>query len=221
MSWNKGIKCQSLKLFSGVATTLCVCGRRWCGVGREGKGRWGGRGGHGWAHLTVWISDFVTVQFSCSVVSDSLQPHGLKDTRLPCPLPTPGVYPNPCPLSWWCHPAISSSIIPFSSHLQSFPAWGSFPMSQFFASGGQFSSVQSLSRVRLCDPMNRSKPGLPVHHQLSEFTQTHAHPVSDAIQPSHPRSSPSPPAPNPSQHQGLFQCVSFSHQVAKVLEFQL
>ena len=67
------------------------------------------------------------------------------------------------------------------------------------------SSVQSLSRVRLCDPMNRSTPGLPVHHQLLEFTQTHVHQVSDAIQPSHPLSSPSPPAPNPSQHQGLFQ----------------
>ena len=72
---------------------------------------------------------------------------------------------------------------------------------------GQLSSVQSLSRVRLCDPMNRSTPGLPVHHQLLKFTQTHVHRVSDTIQPSHPLSSPSPPAPNPSQHQSLFQCV--------------
>ena len=69
--------------------------------------------------------------------------------------------------------------------------------------------------------MNRSTPRLPVHHQLPEFTQTHAHQVGDAIQPSHPLSSPSPPAPNPSQHQGLFQWVSSSHQVAKVLELQL
>ena len=69
----------------------------------------------------------------------------------------------------------------------------------------QFSSVQSLSRVRLCDPMNCSTPGLPVHHQLLEFTQTHVHLVSDAIQPSHPLPSPSPLAPNPSQHQSLFQ----------------
>ena len=69
--------------------------------------------------------------------------------------------------------------------------------------------------------MNCSTPGLPVHHQLSEFAQTHVHRVGDAIQPSHPLSSPSPPAPNPSQHQGLFQWVSCSHQVAKVLEFQL
>jgi len=69
--------------------------------------------------------------------------------------------------------------------------------------------------------MNRSMPGLPVHHQLPEFTQTHVHRVGDAIQPSHPLSSPSPPAPNPSQHQGLSQWVNSSHQVAKVLEFQL
>ena len=69
--------------------------------------------------------------------------------------------------------------------------------------------------------MNRSTPGLPVHHQLPEFTQTHIHRVSDAIQPSHPRSSPSPPAPNLSQHQSLFQWVNSSHEVAKVLEFQL
>ena len=72
----------------------------------------------------------------------------------------------------------------------------------------QSSSVQSLSRVWLCDPMNRSTPGLPVHHQLSEFTQTHVHRVHDAIQPSHPLSSPSPPASNPSQHQSLFQWVN-------------
>ena len=69
--------------------------------------------------------------------------------------------------------------------------------------------------------MNHSTPGLPVHHQLPEFTQTHIHQVSDAIQPSHPLSSPSPPAFNISQHQGLFQWVSSSHEVAKVLEFQL
>ena len=69
--------------------------------------------------------------------------------------------------------------------------------------------------------MNRSTPGLPVHHQLLEFTQTHIHRVGDAIQPYHPLSSPSPPAPNPSQHQGLFQWVNTSHEVAKVLEFQL
>ena len=73
----------------------------------------------------------------------------------------------------------------------------------------------------LCDPMNCSTPGLPVHHQLPEFTQTHVHQVDDVIQPSHLLSSPSPPAPNPSQHQSLFQWVNSSHEVAKVLEFQL
>ena len=71
-------------------------------------------------------------------------------------------------------------------------------------------SVQSLSRVRLCNPMNRSTPGLPVHHQLPAFTETHIHRVGDAIQPSHPLSSLSPPAPNPSQHQSLFQCQLFT-----------
>ena len=85
-------------------------------------------------------------------------------------------------------------------------------------------SVSSVAQLCLtfCDPMNRSTPGLPIHHQLPESTQTHVHWVGDAIQPSHPLSSPSPPAPNLSQHQGLFKWVSSSHQVAaKVLEFQL
>ena len=84
----------------------------------------------------------------------------------------------------------------------------------------QFSSITQ-SCLTLCDPMNRSTPGFPDHHQLPEFTQTHVHQVSDAIQPSHPLSSPSPPAPNPSQHQSLFPWVNSSHEVAKVLEFQL
>ena len=84
----------------------------------------------------------------------------------------------------------------------------------------KFSSV-SQSCLTLCNPMNRSTPGLPVHHQLPEFTQTHVHLVGDAIQPSHPLSSTSPPAPNPSQHQNLFQWVNSSHEVVKVLEFQL
>ena len=84
----------------------------------------------------------------------------------------------------------------------------------------QFSSVAQ-SCLTLCDPMNRSMPGLPVHHQLPEFTQTHVHRVRDAIQPSHSLSSPSPPAPNSSQHQSLFQWVNSSHEAAKVLELQL
>ena len=84
----------------------------------------------------------------------------------------------------------------------------------------QFSSVTQ-SRPTLCNPMNRSTPGLPVHHQLPDFTQTHVHRVGDVIQLSHPLLSPSPPAPSPSQHQSLFQWVNSSHEVAKVLEFQL
>ena len=84
----------------------------------------------------------------------------------------------------------------------------------------QFSSVAQ-SCPTLCDPMNRSMPGLPVHYQFPEFTQTHVHQIGDAIQPSHPLSSPSSLAPNPSQHQNVFQRVNSSHEVVKVLEFQL
>ena len=84
----------------------------------------------------------------------------------------------------------------------------------------QFSSLAQ-SCLTLCDPMNRSTPGLPVHHQLLDSSQTHVHRVGDAIQTSHPLLSPSPPALNLSQHQGLFKWVSSSHQVVKVLEFQL
>ena len=80
---------------------------------------------------------FISFQLSRSVMSDSLQLHGLQHTRLPCPSSTPRAYSNSCPLSQWCHPSISSSVAPFYSCLQSFPASGSFPMSQFFASGGQ------------------------------------------------------------------------------------
>ena len=95
-----------------------------------------------------------------------------------------------------------------------------------FKEGPYNTAISSVSSVAqscptLCDPMNRSTPGLPVHHQLPEFTQTHVHEVSDAIQPSHPLLSPSPPAPNPSQPQGLFQWVNSSNEVAKGLEFQL
>ena len=92
------------------------------------------------ANWLCCVSDEQTqdsVQFSSSVISDSLWPHELQYTRPPCPSPTPGAYPNSCPLSQWCHPAISSSVVPFSSCLQSFPASGSYPVSQLFASGGQ------------------------------------------------------------------------------------
>ena len=86
-----------------------------------------------------------SIQLSRSVMSNSLQPHGLQHARPPCPSPTPGVYSNSCPLSRWCHLTISSSVIPFSSCLQSFAASGSFPMSQFFASCGQSIGVFSFS----------------------------------------------------------------------------
>ena len=97
---------------------------------------------------------------------------------------------------------------------------GNIELQRTGISSVQFSSVAQSCPI-LCDPMNCSMPGLPIHHQLPEFTQTHVHRVSDAIQSSHPLSSPSSPAPNPSQHQGLFQGVSSSHEVAKVLELQL
>ena len=88
-----------------------------------------------------------SVQFSCSVVSDSLRSHGLLHTRLPCPSPTSRTYSNSCPSHWWCHPTLSSSVVPFSSLIQSFPASGSFPMSQFFASGGQSIGVSASASV--------------------------------------------------------------------------
>ena len=89
-----------------------------------------------------------TVQFSCSALSDSSRPHGLQNARLPCPSPIPRTYSNSsCPLSRWCHPTISSSVISFSSHLQPFPASGSFPMSQFFKSGGQSIGVSASASV--------------------------------------------------------------------------
>ena len=90
---------------------------------------------------------FSSAQFSLSVMSDSLQPHELQHPRPPCPLPTLGVHPNPCPLSQWCHPTISSSVVPFSSCPQSFPASGSFQMSQLFASGGQSIGVSTSTSV--------------------------------------------------------------------------
>ena len=90
-------------------------------------------------------SQFSSVQFSCSVVSDSLWPHELQHTRLPCPSPTPGVHSNSRPSSQWCHPAISSSVVPFSSCPQSLPASDSFPMSQLFAWGSQSTGISALA----------------------------------------------------------------------------
>ena len=119
---------------------------------------WGGSEEILWAGFDLeeaqWLSAGVImapVQFSHSVVSDSLWPHGLQHARPPCPSPTPRVYSNSCPLSWWCHPTISSSVVPFSSCLQSFPASESFQMSQFFASGGQSIGISASTSIL---PMN-------------------------------------------------------------------
>ena len=151
-------------------------------------------------------------------MSDSVWPHRQQSTRLPRPWDSPGKNTGV-----GCHFLLQCMKVKSESEVtQSCPT--SQPHSVQFSSV-QFSSVQFNSVTQscptFCDPMNRSTPGLPVHHQFLEFTQTHVHWVSDAIQPSHPLLSPSPPAPNPSQHQGLFQWVNSLHEVAKVLEFQL
>ena len=112
-------------------------------------------------------------------------------------------------------------------HLKFVPLWASLfcHQTQQFVHHHSLTFLQFSSFAQscpaLCDPMNRGTPGLPVHHQLQELTQIHVHQVGDAIQPSHPLSSPSPPPPNLSQHQGLFQWVSSSHELVRVLELQL
>ena len=115
-----------------LTTVICLTFRRWS---QTASGCW----------------NHSSVQFSRSVVSNSLRLHGLQHARPPCPSPTPGVYSNSCPLSRWCHPTISSSVILFSSCLQSLPASGSVPMSRFFASGGQSIGVSASASVL---PMN-------------------------------------------------------------------
>ena len=125
---------------------------------RKGKGlkfKWwiSGRGAYAYLTLPKWYynekykKDFGSVQFSRSVMSNSLRPRELQHARPPCPSPTPRVHSNSCPLSWWCHPAISSSVIPFSSCPQSLPASESFPMSQLFAWGGQSIGVSASASV--------------------------------------------------------------------------
>ena len=104
-----------------------------------------------WESYSVTTFQFSSVQFSCSVVSDSLQLHESQHAKPPCPSPTPRVHPNPCPLSRWCYPTISSSVVPFSSCPQSSPASGSFPMSQLFAWDGQTIGVSASTSVL---PMN-------------------------------------------------------------------
>ena len=122
-------------------------------VGLEG---WLRRSAHRWVVLCAGVTRrtlllLSSVKFSHSVVSDSLWLHGLLQARPSCSSPTPGVYSNSCPMSQWCHPTISSSVVPFSFRLQSFPASGSFLMSQFFASGGQSIGVSASASVL---PMN-------------------------------------------------------------------
>ena len=158
------------------------------------------------------------VSLVAQVVSDSLQPHQLSPTRLlytwgfsrqehrsGLPCPSPRDFPNP----GIKHRSPALQVNPLPSEKLGMLLYSH-----------QFSSVAQLC-LTLCNPMNSSMPGLPVHHRLPEFTQTHVDPVGDAIQPSHPLSSPSPPVPNPSWHLSLFQWVKSSHEVAKVLEIQL
>ena len=103
--------------------------------------------------MSVWNKRlrYYMYQFSCSVMSNSLKPHESQQARPPCPSPAPEVYPNSCPSSWWCHPAISSSVVPFSSCPQSLPASGSFPVSQLFTWGGQSTGISASASVL---PMN-------------------------------------------------------------------
>ena len=135
-----------------------------------------------------------------SVAQSTLRLHGLQHSRLPCPSPTPEACSNACPSGCWCYRATSSSVL------------------KLFFSLVQFShSVMSGSLW----PHESQHARPPCPSPTLEFTQTHVHQVSDAIQPSQPLLSPSPPAPNPFQHQDLFKWVSCLHEVAKVLEFQL
>ena len=150
---------------------------------------------------------FLDKSESCSIMSDSLWPHGLyspwnflgQNTAVGSLDFLQGIFPTK---------ELNLGLLYYRQILTS------------WATREAFSSVAQ-SCPTLCDPMNRSTPGLPVHHQLPEFMQTHVHRVHDAIQPSHPQSSPTLPAPNPSQHQSLFQWVNSLHEVATVLEFQL
>ena len=171
--------------------------------------------------MYLTLIQFSPVQFSCSVVSDSLRPHGAQHARLSCPSPSPGVYSNSCPSHRCCHPTISSSVILFSSYPQSFLASGSFPISQFFPSGGRSirgsvsasvfpMNIQDWFHLGLTGWISLQSKGLSrvfsnttvqkhqfFSAQLSLSSNSH---ISDVIQPSHPLSSTSPPTLSLSQH---------------------
>ena len=123
-----------------------------------------------------------SVQFSCSVVSDSLWPHGLQHARPPCLSPTPGAYPNSCPLNRWCHPTISSFVVPCSSCLQSFPASGSFQMSQLFVSGGQSIGVSASTSVLPMNTQDWFPLGWTVVIDLQSHVRLFATPWTVALQ---------------------------------------
>ena len=135
-------------------------------------------------------------------MSNTLWPHGLQHTRLLCPSPSPQACSNSCSLSQWCHPTISSSVIPFCSNWQCFYWYNPLLIRGFY---WDYYSIAK-SCPTFCDPMGCSTPGFPVLHHLPEFAQTHVHWVDDAIQPSHPLLPPSP-AFSLSQYQGLSQWI--------------
>ena len=184
------------------------------------------RVGHNWSDLARKHTHSLVAQMVKSLSS-------MQETWI-----IPGVRRNPWRREWLPTPIFLPGEFHGQRSLGGFSSWGCkesdmtewLTLSHFFAfisqqiingRSGIWTSVQFSSVAQLCptlgDPMNQSTPGLPVHHQLLEFTHTRVHQVGDAIQPSHPLSSPSPPAPKPSQHQGLFQWVNSSHEVAKVL----
>ena len=184
-----------------VRCVLCLSGEKCCALWCDEWfwGRWWSRN-----ILFVFIG-FIGVEllYHVVLVSAVQQSESARCTHIYC-------------LFWISFPVRSPQ-----SHCIEFPrVYSRFSLGYLFYASDQIRSVAQLC-LTLCDPMNHSTPGLPVHHKLLELTQTHVHRVSDAIHPSHPLSFPSPPAPNPSQHQSLFQWVNSSHEVAKVLEFQL
>ena len=134
---------------SSLIDGMLPCARLWDKV--MSKIRHGSCSPFGETTIIKITNGSASVQFSCSVVSDSLWPHESQHARPPCPSPTPRVHPNPCPLSWWCHPTVSPSVVPFSCCPQSFPASGSFQLSQLFPSGGQSIGVSVSTSVL---PMN-------------------------------------------------------------------